>query len=44
MYSKEQITKIRELINDHFEKSDVYDKLKRKIETEHLRLEDMDNQ
>jgi centrosomal protein CEP76 len=33
MYSKEQITKIRSLINDYFERGDVYDKLKQRIES-----------
>jgi centrosomal protein CEP76 len=33
MYSKEQISKIRALVNDYFERGDVYDKLKQKIES-----------
>jgi centrosomal protein CEP76 len=44
MYSKEQVQKIKELINSHFEKGDVYDKLKRKIESENLDIEQLDNQ
>ena len=44
MYSREQIQKIRELINAHFEKGNVYDKLKRKIETENLNVEMLDSQ
>ena len=44
MYTREQIQKIRELINSHFEKGDVYDKLKRKIESDNLSIEALDNE
>lgn len=44
MYSKEQIVKIRQLINNYFEKGEVFDKLKRRIEAENLTIEDLDNE
>lgn len=43
MYSKEQLTKIRSLINNYFDKGEVFDKLKRRIEADNLNIEDLDN-
>ncbi|CAD8195026.1 unnamed protein product [Paramecium octaurelia] len=44
MYSKEQITKIRQLINNYFDKGEVFDKLKKKIESEKIQIDDLDNE
>lgn len=44
MYSKEQITKIRQLINNYFDKGEIFDKLKKKIETEKIQIDDLDNE